>query len=218
MEQQIPKRRMLEQFAVIAKAVGHEYRLELLELVAQRERSVEALTQLTQLPVGSVSQHLQQLRRAGLVTARKEGKYVYYALADEEVLTLMSTLRRVAERNIAEVNQLIAQYFEDHQDLDTLSSAELLERLQRNEVTLIDVRPPEEYASGHLPGAINVPLDELEARLQDLPAEQQVVAYCRGPFCALARDAVRRLRRQGVDATRLNQGFPEWKAEGLPVQ
>ncbi len=217
MEQYPPKRRVLEQFAIIAKAFGHEYRLELLELVAQRERSVEALTQLTQLPVGSVSQHLQQLRRAGLVSARKEGKYVYYSLADAEVLTLMATLRRVAERNLAEVNQLVAQYFDDHQELDTLSPEQLLERLQRDEVTLIDVRPPEEYASGHLPGAINIPVEELEAHLQDLPAGQQVVAYCRGPFCALSRDAVRRLRQSGIDATRLNQGFPEWKAEGLPI-
>ncbi|MFP4147554.1 MAG: ArsR/SmtB family transcription factor [Halorhodospira sp.] len=213
------RRKLFEQFASVAKALGHEYRLELLELVAQGERSVEALTRLTGLPVGSVSQHLQQLRRAGLVTARKEGKYVYYTLADDQVLTLIAALRSVAERNVAEVRRLTEQYFEgDGNNLKTLSSQELLEQLRAGTVTLLDVRPQEEYEHGHLPGAINIPVEELEARLQELPEGQQVVAYCRGPYCALALDAVQRLRQHGVKIARLDEGYPEWKAEGLPIQ
>lgn len=212
------QRKLFEQFASVAKALGHEYRLELLELVAQGERSVEALTQLTGLPVGTVSQHLQQLRRTGLVAARKEGKYVYYSLADDEVLELMGSLQRVAQRNVAEVQRLVEQYFHDQTALDALSPADLLERLRAGMVTLLDVRPREEYAAGHLPGAVNIPLDELEQRLQELPAEQEVVAYCRGPYCALSIEAVQRLRHQGVNALRLEEGYPEWRADGFPVQ
>ena len=212
------QRRLFEQFASVAKALGHEYRLELLELVAQGERSVESLAQLTGLPVGTVSQHLQQLRRTGLVAARKGGKYVYYCLADDEVLELMGSLQRVAQRNVAEVHRLVEQYFHDQTALDALSPADLLERLRTGMVTLLDVRPREEYAAGHLPDAINIPLDELEQRLQELPAKQEVVAYCRGPYCALSIEAVQRLRRQGVKASRLEEGYPEWRAGGFPVQ
>ncbi len=218
MPDKMQRRKLFEQFASVAKALGHEYRLELLELVAQGERSVEALTRLTGLPVGSVSQHLQQLRRAGLVTARKEGKYVYYTLADDQVLTLLAALRSVAERNVAEVRRLTEQYFEGDEALDVLSSQELLEQLRAGTVTLLDVRPPEEYEHGHLPGAINIPVDELEARFQELPEDQQIVAYCRGPYCALASDAVQRLQQRGVKIARLDEGYPEWKAEGLPTQ
>ncbi len=218
MGEQSGQRKLFEQFASVAKALGHEYRLELLELVAQGERSVEALTQLTGLPVGTVSQHLQQLRRTGLVAARKEGKYVYYSLADDEVLELMASLRRVAQRNVAEVQRLVEQYFHDQTALDALSPSDLLERLRAGMVTLLDVRPREEYAAGHLPGAVNIPLDELEQRLQELPADQEVVAYCRGPYCALSIEAVQRLRDRGVKALRLEEGYPEWRADGFPVQ
>ena len=212
------QRRLFGQFASVAKALGHEYRLELLELVAQGERSVEALTRLTGLPVGTISQHLQLLRRAGLVAARKDGKYVYYSLADDEVLELMGSLQRVARRNVAEVHQLVEQYFHDQTALDALSPADLLERLRTGMVTLLDVRPREEYAAGHLPDAINIPLDELEERFRELPAGQEVVAYCRGPYCALSIEAVQRLRDEGVKALRLERGYPAWRAEGLPVQ
>ncbi len=218
MSRSADQRQLLGALASVAKALGHEYRLELLELVAQRERSVEALTRLTGLPVGSVSQHLQQLRRCGLVAARKDGKHVLYSLADEQVLHLVSSLRSVAERNVAEVQQLVEQYFAEDQSLDVLSPEALLERLRSGEVTLIDVRPPEEYAAGHVPGALNLPLEELEQRLAELPGDQPVVAYCRGPYCALSIEAVERLRARGIAAGRLATGFPEWRARGHPIQ
>ena len=218
MAERVNQRKLLEQLAGVAKALGHEYRLELLELLGQRERNVDELTRLTGIRLASVSQHLQQLRRMGLISARKEGTRVYYTLADEQVTALLGMLREVAERNLTEVQRMTEQYFHDSDALDAIDSTELLERLRAGMVTLIDVRPPEEFAAGHLPGAINIPAEELEARLDELPAEQEIVAYCRGPYCALSVEAVRRLRAQGRQAYRLEQGFPEWKAEGLPVQ
>lgn len=212
------KRQLFGQFAAVARALGHEYRLELLEFIAQGERSVEALTRLTGLPVATVSQHLQQLRRAGLVLARKEGKYVHYRLAGDEVVMLLGALRTVAARNVAEVQRLVDRYFHDTGALEAISATELLDRLRAGTVTLLDVRPSEEFAAGHLPGAINIPLDELERRLRDLPAGQEIVAYCRGPYCALSLDAVQLLRRKGLKAVRFEQGYPEWKAAGMPVQ
>ena len=212
------KRALLAHFASVAKALGHEYRLELLELIAQGERTVEALTELMGLPVGTVSQHLQQLRRTGLVMARKEGKYVYYSLAGDEVPTLLAALRHVAEQNLAEIREMVDRYFRGEAHLEAVTTEELLERLRDGVVTLLDVRPPEEFEAGHLPGAVNIPLEELEQRLGELPPEREVVAYCRGPYCALALDAVERLRREGVDATRLEEGYPEWKARGFPVE
>ncbi|NJR63512.1 MAG: metalloregulator ArsR/SmtB family transcription factor [Cyanobacteria bacterium CRU_2_1] len=211
------KRLLLEQLASLAKALGHEYRLELLELIAQGERSVETLTQLMNLPIATVSQHLQQLRRSGLLTARKDGKYVYYRLADDEVLKLIGALRRVAERNLAEVQRLMKQYFQGTYGLEVISIQELLERLRSDTVVLLDVRPQDEYAAGHLPGAINIPLKDLEQRLQELPTNHDVIAYCRGPYCVLSHDAVLLLHSRGIKALRLEEGYPEWKAEGLPV-
>lgn len=212
------KRALFAQFAAVAKALGHEYRLELLELVAQTEYSVEALADETALPVRTVSQHLQRLRQAGLVEARKEGKYVYYSVSDDEVLALLQSLNRVAERTMAEVRELANAYFDDESDLERISTDELLERMQAGMVTLIDVRPPEEFAEGHLPGAINVPLDELETRLKDLPHDREIVAYCRGPYCALSHEAVQRLHERGLIALRLTTGYPEWRVQGLPVE
>jgi rhodanese-related sulfurtransferase/DNA-binding transcriptional ArsR family regulator len=211
------KRLLLEQLATLAKALGHEYRLELLELIAQGDRSVEALTQLMDLPIATVSQHLQHLRRSGLVISRKEGRYVYYSLADDAVVKLTGALRSVAERNITEVQHLVAQYFQGGDALESISIQELLSRLQAGSITLLDVRPPEEYAAGHLPGAVNIPLAELAQRLSELPIAQAVVAYCRGPYCALSHEAAMLLQTQGISALRLAEGYPEWKAEGLPV-
>ena len=211
------KRQLLEQLATLAKALGHEYRLELLELIAQGDRSVESLTQLMDLPIATVSQHLQHLRRSGLVTTRKEGRYVYYHLVDDEVVQLTRSLRWVAERNLAEVQQLMTQYFQGGDGLKAITIPDLVDRLQTGSVTLLDVRPAEEYAAGHLPGAINIPLAELTQRLQELPADCEVVAYCRGPYCALSYDAAALLQQQGFTALRLQEGYPEWKAEGLPV-
>ena len=209
MSETVEKRKLFEQLAVVAKSFGHEYRLELLELVAQCERSVEALTQLTGLPVGTVSQHLQQLRRGGLVVARKEGRFVYYSLAGNEVMSLLESLREVAENNLAEVRRLTEQYYSEQDELDPVSSDELLEKLRAGEVTLLDVRPQDEYMAGHLPGAINIPLDELAQRFQELPNDQEVVAYCRGLYCALSLQAIRYLRQSGLQALRLSEGYPQ---------
>lgn len=205
----VEKRKLFEQLAAVAKSLGHEYRLELLELVAQCERSVEALTQLTELPVGTVSQHLQQLRRGGLVVARKEGRFVYYSIAGDQVVNLLESLRTVAENNLAEVRRLTEQYYGESDELDPVSSDELLEKLRAGEVTLLDVRPHDEYQAGHLPGAINIPLEELERRFRELPHDQEIVAYCRGPYCAISLQAVKLLRESGLHAVRLNEGYPQ---------
>lgn len=212
------KRSIYQHFATVAKALGHEYRWELLELIAQGDRSVESLSQLTELAVATVSQHLQQMRRAGLVRSRKEGRFVYYSLADERVISLMTGLQEVAERNIAEVRQLVDSFHGDGSELDALDAEELHDLVRSGGVTLLDVRPEEEYTSGHLPGALNIPLHKLQERLRELPKGQMIVAYCRGPFCALSEDAVKLLRAQGREAIRFDSGYPEWKAAGLPVQ
>ncbi|MEF8793213.1 ArsR/SmtB family transcription factor [Thiohalorhabdus sp.] len=212
------KHQLSEQFARVGKALSNPNRLELLEYLAQGERSVEALAQVSGLSVANASQHLQQLRRAGLVTTRKEGLYVYYQAAGDEVVELLEALRRVGERNLAEVEQLIRSNLATKDRMDPLAAEELLERAQEGDVTVLDVRPAEEYEDGHLPGAANVPLQELGERLEGLPKDQEVVAYCRGPYCVLAYEAVARLREQGYQARRLEYGFPEWKAEGHPVE
>lgn len=212
------KRDLLAQLATVARALGHEYRLELLELVAQGERSVDALTRLTDLPVATVSQHLQQLRRGGLVTARREGKYVFYSLADDRVLSLLGALRDAAEHNVAELRQLLAEYYRPEPDLEAITGDELSERLRADEVALLDVRPAEEYEAGHLPGALNVPVDELERRLEELPGDREVIAYCRGPYCALSLEAVRLLRMRGIAARRLGEGYPAWKLDNHPTE
>ncbi|MBS3805045.1 MAG: metalloregulator ArsR/SmtB family transcription factor [Oleiphilaceae bacterium] len=212
------KRSIYQHFAVVAKALGHEYRWELLELIAQGERSVDSLSQFTELAVATVSQHLQQMRRAGLVCSRKKGRFVYYSLADDRVITLMGGLRDVAERNIAEVRQLVDSFHGDSSTLDAVDAHELLELLSSGSVILLDVRPEQEYASGHLPGALNIPMEELQERLREIPEGQTIVAYCRGPFCALSQEAVELLREQGLEAMRFDSGYPEWKASGLPVQ
>lgn len=212
-----PKHELMIQFARVAKALAHEHRLEILECLAQGRRSVEALAERCELPIANTSQHLQHLRRAGLVTTSREGKYVHYRLADDEVVTLFSSLQRVAERNLAEVQQIVDQFLHRRDSLEPILAEELLQRLQDASVTLLDVRPADEFAQGHLPGARNIPLAELEARLQDLPADREIVAYCRGPYCVLAFEAVAFIRKKGMHARRLEAGFPEWKAAGLPT-
>lgn len=213
-----PKHELMIQFARVAKALAHEHRLEILECLGQGQRNVEALAERCGLPIANMSQHLQHLRRAGLVTTCREGKYVLYRLADDEVITLLSALQRVAERNLAEVQQLVDQFLNRRDSLEPIAAGELLQRLHNETVTVLDVRPADEFAQGHLPGAINIPLTELEARLKDLPVDLEVVAYCRGPYCVLAFDAVALIRKKGLSARRLAAGFPEWKAAGLPTQ
>ena len=179
---------------------------------------METLPERTGLPLASASQHLQQLRRAGLVEGRRVGRHVRYRLRDDAVAGLLAALRRVAERNLAEVQQIVAAYFTSRDRLEPVSRAGLLARLREGSVTLLDVRPEDEFAAGHLPGALNVPLDRLDAAIATLPRDREVIAYCRGPYCVLSFDAIDALRRRGFRARRLEDGFPEWKAAGLAVE
>lgn len=212
------KHNLFAQFARVGKALASGNRLELLEFVAQGARSVDELAKMTGLSVANTSQHLQELRQAGLVTARKEGLRVYYELAGGDVTRLMDALRKVAEARVAEVERLVNTYLRTRDELEPIPAAELLARARKGLVTVVDVRPREEYAAGHLPGALNIPLAELEGRLKQLPKSKEVVAYCRGPYCLLAFEAVEKLRGKGLKARRLEDGFPEWKAGGLPVE
>lgn len=212
------KKDLFAQFARVTKALAHGHRLELLELLAQGERNVEDLARVAGLSVRNVSQHLQQLRQVGLVTSRKAGLHVYYRLTGDDVVLLMQCVRGVAERHLADVKVLVDTYLTATDALEPMPVSELLERARQGEITVLDVRPPEEFAAGHLPGAVNIPLAELERRLEQLRDSAEVVAYCRGPHCVLAFEAVERLRGQGIQARRLVDGFPEWKAAGMPVE
>jgi rhodanese-related sulfurtransferase/DNA-binding transcriptional ArsR family regulator len=213
-----PKRALFDGFAEVAKALGHGARLEILELVAQDERSVEALAQRADLSIANASQHLRLMRRAGLLASRRDGKRVLYRLRDPVVLELAAALRRVAERNVAEVRALIDGYFRARDSLEPVSRRELTRRLKDGAVTVLDVRPADEFAAGHLPKAINIPLRELRRRLREIPKNRAIVAYCRGPYCVLAYEAVALLRGRGFKVQRLEDGFPEWRAAGLPVE
>lgn len=213
-----PKRTLYAHFAEVAKSLGSAPRLELLELLAQREQAVEELADTTGLPIANVSQHLQHLRRSGLVSNRRDGKHVHYRLADEAVVTLIDSLRAIAERNHAETARAVEQHFRQRDTLEPVSHQELLRRKRKGGVVVIDVRPQVEFVAGHVDGAINIPLKELERRLAGLPRRQEIVAYCRGPYCVMAFEAVERLRARGFRARRLHAGFPEWKVAGLPVR
>jgi rhodanese-related sulfurtransferase/DNA-binding transcriptional ArsR family regulator len=212
------KQDVYAQLARVGKALSNGNRLELLEFVAQGPRSVEELAAMTRLSVANASKHLQELRRAGLVRGRKEGLRVFYEVAGPDVVTLIATLGHVAETRIAEVEQLVRTYITARDDLEPIPAAELLKRVKLGLVTVLDVRPAEEYTAGHLPGAINVPVEHLAKRLRKLPKGREVIAYCRGPYCLLSVDAVTLLRSKGLKARRLENGFPEWKAAGLPVE
>ena len=218
MQSQGPKYRLFEQFAQVAKALSHAHKLELLELLAQGERSVESLANVAGLTVANTSRHLQQLRRAGLIASRKEGLYVFYRVAGNDVIDLLRSLRRTGQRHISDVNDVVIGYFKDRDSLEAVSRKELLKRSKDGLVTVLDVRPSEEYDVGHIPGALNVPLDEIEHHLANLPSDEEIIAYCRGEYCVLAFEAVAALRKRGFTARRLEEGFPEWKAAGLPVE
>lgn len=218
MSSETPKRAIYESFATLGRALGNAHRLEILEHLGQGERSVEGVAERAGLSVANASQHLQALRRAGLVAARREGKNVLYRLADDAVIELLSTLRRIAERNLAEVQRTVERYFGDRDSLEPVAREDLLRRLKDGLAVVIDVRPADEFAQGHIPGAISIPLHALKRRLADLPRRKEIVAYCRGPYCVLSFDAVDALRQRGFRARRLEEGFPEWKAAGLPTE
>jgi rhodanese-related sulfurtransferase/predicted transcriptional regulator len=218
MKNKSPKLALFEQFAEVAKTLGSAHRLDLLEHVAQGERSVETLAQRTGLSIANASQHLQQLRRVGLVAARRDGKFIYYRLADSAVLDLVAALHRIAERNIADVEQILRSYFRDRDSLEPVSRKELQQRLRKRAVTVLDVRPEDEFALGHVPGALNIPLGALKKRISELDPSVEIVAYCRGPYCVLSFEAVALLRERGFNVRRLEDGIPEWRAAGLPVE
>jgi ArsR family transcriptional regulator len=212
-----PKRALYARFAAVAKALGHEHRLELLELIAQCERTVENLAERCGITLANTSQHLQHLRRAGLVSARRDGKFVFYVLTDDAVLAAISAVQRLAERNVAEVDRILRSYFLKRDELEPVSRAELQERLKKGLVTLLDVRPEDEFRLGHVPGAVNVPLSTLNSWISRAGKKLEVIAYCRGAYCVMSFEAVAELRAKGFKARRLKDGFPEWKAAGLPV-
>jgi len=212
------KNQLYEQFARIGKALANPHRLELLDVLAQGERSVEELAIETGMSVANASQHLQLLRAAQLVDVRREGVYIYYRLADEQVFTLWQALRNVGEARIAEVDRVVRTYLHDRDLFQPIDAVELLKRLAEGQVILLDVRPVEEYATAHIPGALSIPVAELETRLPEIPQGREVVAYCRGPYCVFADEAVALLRTSGYQASRLEQGLPDWRALGLPVE
>lgn len=214
-----PKQAIFASLAEIAQALAHAHRLELLEHLGQGERSVEDLAGLCGLSFANASRHLQVLRRAGLVATRRDAKRVLYRLAGEgEVIALLKALSAVGERTNAEVERVMAAYFRARDALEPVSRTELAARLRDNLVTVLDLRPEAEFRLGHLPCALNIPLPDLERRLRELPTDRHVVAYCRGPYCVLSFEAVAALRAHGYEARRLEDGFPEWKAAGLPVE
>lgn len=212
-----PKAAVFAAFAEMAKALGHVHRLEIFELLAQGERNVEALAERAGLSVANASQHLRLMRRAGLLASRRDGKHILYGLSDPAVLDLVAALHRVGERNLAEVREVVGGYFHERDALEPVSRKELARRLKDGLVTVLDVRPEDEFAAGHLPQAINIPLRELARQLRGLPKSREVVAYCRGAYCVLAFEAVALLRKHGFKVRRLEDGYPEWKAAGLPV-
>ena len=215
---QHPKTDIFAQLARIGGALSSGARLGLLELLAQRERSVDDLSSLSGITVANASQHLQKLRQAGLIAARKQGQFVFYRVAGDEVMHLLASLARVGQAHNAEIERIVRLYFFSKDDFEAVARAELLDRARRGLVTVLDVRPSEEFAAGHVPGAVNIPVHELERRLRELPRRKEVIAYCRGPFCLMSFEAVQLLRRKGIKARRLQDGMPEWRTAGLPVE
>ena len=211
------KDRLYGQFARIGKALSSPHRLEILELLAQSERTVDSLATEIGVSLANASQHLQALRQAALVDSRKDGLFVYYRLAGPEVFELSRALRMVAEGRLAEFERLVREHFGDRADAEAVPMAELLKRARSKQVVILDTRPASEYVAGHIPGAISVPVDDLKQRLQQLTKGKEYVAYCRGPYCVYADRAVELLRAHGRRARRLLDGFPEWRAAGLPV-
>ena len=212
------KRDIFANLARIGAALSSPTRIEFLELLAQAERSVEQLSALTNTTVANTSQHLQKLRQAGLVVGRKEGLYVFYRLAGDEIVGLLASLGRVGEAYLAEVEQIVRLYLTQIDGLEAVPAKEVLQRARKGLVTVLDVRPAEEFAAGHLPGAVNIPIRDLAKRLKELPKDKEVIAYCRGPYCLMSYDAVSMLRKRGMKARRLEAGLPEWRLAGFAVE
>jgi rhodanese-related sulfurtransferase/DNA-binding transcriptional ArsR family regulator len=212
------KQSLYDQLARIGKALGSGPRLEILDLLCQGPRSVEAIAAEVEQSVANASHHLQALRRAGLVDAQRDGVRIVYRVAADDVAAFFGMLRRIADSRLAEIERITQQFLHERNALDPVDQHVLAERVQQGEVTVLDVRPSDEFAAGHLPGAISIPLAELQRRLEELPKRKEIVAYCRGPFCVMAIDAVELLRSKGYRALRLEDGVSEWRARGLRVE
>lgn len=212
------KQQLFAQLALMGQSLASPQRIELLDYLAQAERSVEELSRLSGLSMANTSRHLQLLKKAGLVSMRKLGKQRLYSLGGDDIINLIQQLRRSAETHLAEVERLKSRLTPDRYASRTISSEELAKQLQNEALTLLDVRPSNEFAEGHIKGAWNVPPDRIEQILPDLPKNKPIVAYCRGPYCVYSYQMVQRLRQQGIQALRLEEGFPEWKAAGLPFE
>jgi rhodanese-related sulfurtransferase/predicted transcriptional regulator len=212
------KGQLYEQFARLGKALAHGRRLELLDLLAQGEHTVEDLAREMAMSVASASQHLQVLRAARLVEVRREGLYAHYRLADERVFRLWQALRDLGEERLAEIDRVVQTFLRDRQTLEAISAQELRQRLREGNAVVLDVRPEAEYRAGHIPGARSLPIAELQARLRELPKSREIIAYCRGPYCVFADEAAALLKASGYRVRRFEEGFPDWRALGLPVE
>jgi rhodanese-related sulfurtransferase len=212
------KDRLFEQFARIGKVLASPKRLEILDLLAQGERTVEEIARETAMPVANASQHLQVLKGARMVESKRDGLYAYYRLVGEEVFEVWRAVRGLGESCLAEIDWVVETYLKDRDTLEAVGAIDLMELLSDGSVVVLDVRPEEEYRAGHIPGALSVPVDALEAALQTLPKDREIVAYCRGPYCVFSDEAVKLLEARGYRARRLMEGFPEWRAAGLPVE
>ena len=212
------KDRLFEQFARVGKALASPKRLEIVDLLAQGERTVEEIARETAMSVASASQHLQALKGARMVEVRREGLYAHYRLADESVFRTWQAVRALGESRLAEVDRVVETYLENRDALEAVGATTLMERLSDGSVVVLDVRPEEEYRAGHIPGALSVPVEALEAALETLPNDKEIVAYCRGPYCVFSDEAVALLRSRGYQARRMAEGLPDWRAAGLPVE
>jgi rhodanese-related sulfurtransferase/DNA-binding HxlR family transcriptional regulator len=212
------KDKLFEQFARVGKALANPHRLEILDLLAQGERTVEDLAREAGMSVANTSRHLQELRAARLVEVRREGLYGYYRLADERVFAAWRAIRDLGEARLAEIDRLVGSYLTDRDSLEAVCAEELLAKMREEGVEVLDVRPEDEYRAGHIPGARSVPVERMEAYLEEIPRDREVVAYCRGPYCVFSDEAVALLMSRGYRARRLREGLPDWRAAGLPVE